>query len=82
MFTELSGTGIDICRAKGTGEAKAQTCQPERSVGLAGRERSDHTVRQDERMGSLTRYAHLEPVYRQALKKIKPSNTGSIIIDR
>jgi hypothetical protein len=36
MFTELSGTGIDICRAKGTGEAKAQTCQPERSVGLAG----------------------------------------------
>lgn len=71
MFTELSGTGIDICRAKGTGEAKAQTCQPERSVGLAGRERSDHTVRQDEEMGSLTRYAHLEPVYRQALKKTK-----------
>ncbi len=72
MFTELSGTGIHRCKAKGTEGAKAQTSQPERSVGLTGRERSDHTVRQDEVMGSLTRYAHLEPVYRQALKKIEP----------
>lgn len=58
-----------------------QTRQPEHREGLAGRERSDHTVRQDERAGSLIANAHSVAVNVQARYLIDIKNTGSLIIE-